>query len=107
MQPAEFVRAVTCKVAAHLAQEMQAAHVAHNFTNNLLEQLNVIHNKNPHLDILQVMAMMYAEDPKSNIFAEAFNELQGPGKQILGINIQYIPQVHAPKVMSIVIGKAM
>lgn len=105
MLQTEFASLVTCKVAAHLAQAMQAPQVVHNFTNNLQQQMSVIHNNNPGLSTLQVLAWMYAEDKRSDLFALAFEELQGPGKQLLGVNIQQVDD--APRVMSLIVGNAM
>lgn len=102
MNQTEFATQISCKIAAIMAKELQATHVTHNFTNNLLMQLNVIHNKNPHLTLLQAMAVMYAEDAQANLFTVAFEELQGSGKELLGITFTNV--AGAPKVTAILIG---
>ena len=103
MNQTEFVNEVTRKIAGVLAKEFKAPQV-HNFTNNLLKQFDTVRNANPHLDNFQVLAVLYAEDVEDPLFALAFNELQGPGKELLGVNFQYVLSVRAPKVTSIVIG---
>lgn len=105
MHQTEFVNLVTCHVAGVLSKELYATHVTHNFTNNLLNQIATIHNNNPNLDTFQVLSLMYAEDAEANLFAVAFDELQGPGKELLGINFKHTDG--SPKVTAIMIGKTM
>lgn len=107
MNQSEFVNAVTRQIAAVLACEFKASYLTHNFTNNLLKQVDVIQNANPHLDIFQVLAVMFSQDVEDPIFALAFKELQGPGKELLGINFQYVPEAKTPKVTSLMIGPTM
>lgn len=99
-----FVHLITSTIAGHIARETGAHHVIHNYTENLLMQIKKISDSNPQLDELQILAVMFAENPESNVFEVAYDEMNKPGQTLLAINFRYIPEAHAPKVVALLVG---
>lgn len=104
MSKTTFVHLITSTVAAHLAREAGATNVVHNYTENLLMQIKKISDGNPQLDQLKILAVMFAEDPESNVFEVAYDEMCKPGQTLLAINFRHIPEAQSPKVVALLVG---
>lgn len=101
MQQSDFVNEVTAGISSHLAGMFAAPGVAHRYAENLHEQMIRVSTGNPTLTSLQVLSVMFAEDPQSNVFEVAFDELKDGSKKLLAIKFS---KGREPKVLALVLG---